>query len=67
LYETAGAHVETILCGWHFEYPQKMVSLKPLNVEIVKLLGKKQTPILMRPGQSAYVRRLLFHSVCRAR
>jgi hypothetical protein len=57
--EPATAHIETILWGRLLKYPHQVMSLPPLVVEVVELLRKEQTPILVRPSQTADIRCLL--------
>ena len=55
-HEPSTAHIETILRGRLLKYPHQVVSLPPLVMEVVDLLRKEQTPILVRPSQTPDIR-----------
>jgi hypothetical protein len=59
-HKPAGAHIQTIVRRRLFKQSHQLVSLVPLNVEVVELLREKQAPIFVRPSKTADIRRLLF-------
>src|SRR5580704_8026928 len=59
-HKPAGAHIQAIVRRRLFKQSHQMVSLVPLNMEVVELLREKQAPIFVRPSKTADIRRLLF-------